>query len=297
MVITKLIGGLGNQMFQYAAGRALANKLDAKLKVDATAFKTYKLHAYGLDCFKAQIHFATEKEVNSFKQPSQLPPVRLPRFIGNIFKIPPQKNIVCEKHFHFDPCFFKVKEDAYLQGFWVSEKYFQNIADIIRKDFKFKHPLIDKNKQLMEKIKELNSISIHVRRGDYVSDKAANEFHGTCSLGYYQRCVALIVQRIENPVFFIFSDDPGWTKQNLKPKFPTIYVSDNQNKNYEDLQLMSCCKHNIIANSTFSWWAAWLNNNSDRIVLVPKKWFNKAPYNTKDLIPKSWERIKSNPGA
>jgi hypothetical protein len=139
---------------------------------------------------------------------------------------------------------------------------------------------------------EESAVSIHVRRGDYVSDAGTNRFHGTCSVDYYHDAVDRISGFAPASHFFVFSDGIDWAKENLRLRQPVTYVDFNDGeKNYEDLRLMSLCKHHIIANSSFSWWGAWLNPNPDKIVIAPKKWFNDPSINTDDLIPNSWLRL------
>ena len=187
---------------------------------------------------------------------------------------------------------FELKGDIYIEGYWQTEKYFKNIEHTIKKDFTFKTKPDKNNQSLLNQIKNCNAVAIHVRRGDYVKNPVANRILGVCNLDYYNKCINLIIRKINNPHFFIFSDDPKWTINNLNIDFPATYVSHNgSDKGYEDLRLMSNCKHQIIANSSFSWWGAWLNNNPNKVVMAPKKWFNDLSINTEDLIPESWVKI------
>lgn len=296
MVIVKLMGGLGNQMFQYAAGRSLAHQLKTQLKLDLSFYKEVNQvvipREYELKCFRLKVGFVTKKEVDSFHQ---LSTASLDKLASLLKKLGVNRSRITfrEKHYHFDPDFFSLRGDVYLEGYWQSEKYFHDIADIIRRDFHLKKPPLGKNKQLAGQITRTTSVSIHVRRTDYVTDKTTNKFHGTCGLDYYRRCIGLITKRVKKPTFFVFSDDPDWTKKNLKTKLPTAYVAHNQGKGWEDQRLMGLCQHNILANSSFSWWGAWLNSNPAKIVLTPKRWFDQAPYNTKDLRPKAWLKISA----
>ncbi len=279
MIITKLIGGLGNQMFQYAAGRALAYRLNTELKLDKIIFKTYKLHKYELYYFNIKALFASQKGINKFKKHS------LVLFFT-------KRKFFKEKHFHFNPEFFKLKGNIYLKGYWPSEKYFKSIESVIRDDFSFKNEPDRKNKKVLEKISKVNSVSIHIRRGDYVLNKKTNAYHGLCPLKYYKKAIQIIKARTKTPTFFVFSDDIKWCKKNIKiDKNITFIDFNNRYKNYEDMRLMSNCKHNIIANSSFSWWGAWLNKNKNKIVIAPKKWFRDPSINTKDLISKLWLRV------
>ncbi len=290
MIITRLIGGLGNQMFQYAIARCLSIVNKVEFKMDITGFELlnplYTQRKYELHHLNIVENIATPKEIKRFKQKI---------FISKIFKkIIPSSKIYYyyteKKGFKFDPEVFKLK-NIYLEGYWQTEKYFKNIEDVIRKEFSVKIPIDKKNEELLEKIKSCNSVAVHVRRGDYVTNPIHAEFHGTCGLEYYKKCVNIIEEKVKNPYFFIFSDDNEWTKKNLKFNFPMDYVTWNIGKDYEDLRLMSNCKHFIISNSSFGWWGAWLSNNSNKIVLAPKKWFKDEKRDTFDLIPDKWIRI------
>lgn len=286
MVIIKLQGGLGNQMFQYALGRSLAekNKIDFKLDLSFYNKEKNNLHRnYSLKYFNIIENIAEEDELKKTKEYRQKN--KLIYFFYRIFS---KKNIVYvkENFFYFGKDILKIKNNAYLDGYWQSEKYFKNIESIIKQEFTLKNKLDSRLENLVEDIKNTNSVSIHIRRGDYITNQKTNSVHGTCSLDYYQTAIEHINNKIKNPIFFIFSDDIEWVKNNLKTEFPTFFIEGN--KDYEDLILMSYCKHNIIANSSFSWWGAWLDHNPNKIVIAPKKWFNVNNINTSDLLPNSW---------
>lgn len=294
MIITELNGGLGNQMFQYAVARRLAIMNRTDLKLDISTFDTYKLRAYELTHFNIDAEFAEYNNIAAFKENS--------RFKKAFFKL---KNRfiafelinVHEKHFGesflFDKEILNLSDNVYLQGYWQSEKYFKDIETIIRNDFTLKEKLNNKSCEVAELIsKSRMSVSIHIRRGDYVSNPITNSMHGTCSLDYYQECVKELAEKFSDLQLFVFSDDPEWVKVNLHFKYPTVFVNHNgAERAYEDMHLMSLCKHNIIANSSFSWWGAWLNNYLDKIVFAPKQWFKQKERNTDDLIPENWIRI------
>lgn len=285
MIIVRIIGGLGNQMFQYATGRALAQKYGVDLKLDITGFEEYKLHRYALDNLSINEKISTPKELLAFTSKGNK---ALSRWIPGIVK----NKFVRESGFAFDPSIFLIGKSVYLDGYWQSEKYFSDIESIIRSEFTVsKNPDVE-NAKLMEEISGVNAVSIHVRRGDYVANEKTMMIHGVCGLDYYDRAIKHISGSVANPTFFVFSDDPQWVQDNLKIPFPTTYVTHNgPGKNYEDLRLMSLCKHNIIANSSFSWWGAWLNNNPDKAVIAPGKWFNDESKDTKDLIPEGWVKV------
>lgn len=288
MIMIKLQGGLGNQMFQYAAGKRLAMRRNAELKADGTLYETEQNNmtprSFELSCFDMDVQFAQEREIQRFKKEPNLM-YRIRRRLG----MTPRSLIFTEKQFSFDPAVLELPDDMYIQGYWVSEKYFKDIEETIRKDFTFSEPLEGKNKEIAGRIGKVNSVSIHVRRGDYVASKKTNSFHGTCDISYYEKAIEYIAKRVDDPHFFVFSDDIEWVKENLSIPYTTEYIDWNTGKeSYRDMQLMSLCKHNIIANSTFSWWGAWLNANEGKIVVAPKRWFKAQEVNTDDLFPKEW---------
>lgn len=278
-------------MFQYAAGRRVAYVNNTSLKLDITGYENQvgiTPRKYVLNIFNIQKNFASESEINKLKKNSSL----LQKVLKKLNPAFANKSYFREKGHNFDPDILKIDDNFYLEGYWSSEKYFKDIEGIIRKEFTFKDNPSIANQKIINSIKSCNSVSIHIRRGDYVFDERTNKYHGFCDLDYYLRAVTLIAKRVENPHFFVFSDDTDWAKQNLRLKFPCIYVNHNTGKkDYEDMRLMSKCKHNIIANSSFSWWGAWLNQNPNKIVITPKRWFRDKSINTKDLIPQSWVKI------
>lgn len=294
MIIVKLVGGLGNQMFQYAAARSLSLRLGVSLKLDLSFLegnqtgdtsRLYKLNHFCLISEKASLDEASKM---SGRGKSFLPTV-----FGQFFQMRVDgKSEYIEKSFHYDPQLLGQPDNVYLVGYWQSERYFADINEVIRSDFTFKNPLADKNRELADEIQAVNSVSLHIRRGDYVMDEKIRAIHGGCGLEYYVRAEGWAAQKIEHPHFFVFSDDPVWVRENFKMQHPMTLVSHNgPEQAYEDLRLMSLCSHHIIANSTFSWWGAWLNPHPDKIVIAPMRWFNDPAIDTSDLIPSSWQRI------
>lgn len=292
MVITKIIGGLGNQLFQYSLGRHLAILNDTELKLDVSEFETYKLHAYSLGAFNVKEQFASQDEIARFKK-YQRRPGKI-NFLYNRL-IADRRKYVQEKQFHFDSEVLKVRGDAYLTGFWQTEKYFKDIEGLIRKDVTLKRPLSTQSESIAREMASKNAVSLHIRRADYVTDPATNAYLGTCSIEYYQEAARRIADKVGDPHFFLFSDDHAWVKENLKLPYPCTYVDHNgPDKNYEDLTLMSMAKHAIIANSSFSWWGAWLIQNPTKIVIGPTRWFSnpkKKTTSTEDILPENWIRL------
>ena len=286
MVAVELIGGLGNQMFQYAAAKALALKRNEKLLLDNRLFATYNLHDYALHHFEVKPTFLKEGQI--IFEPSAI--------IEKIKTFVSGERIFTkyeEQGFDYDENLFRLPQrNIYLKGYFQSEKYFLQFENQIRSDFQITSSLQKNTLEMLQMIESVNSVSLHIRRGDYVSNAQTNDFHGTCSLKYYKQAIELIKKQVEKPVFFIFSDDILWAKQNLITNATTYFVDfTNAATNFEDIKMMSSCKNNIIANSSFSWWGAWLNGNKNKLVIAPGKWFNVDDHNTKDIIPESWLKI------
>ncbi len=288
MIITRLTGRLANQMFQYAIGRALSIKNNAEFKLDIYSFKEPPYWPYIINRFNIVINPATKQEIKSFQKYHWKKGkfwFWYNRLIAN------RRKYADERQFNFEPWILTLKDPVYLEGYWQSEKYFRDIEDIIRKDFTLRNPLSEQSKDFERQIGEVEAVSLHVRRDEMVSNKRINDWHGVCSVEYYNQAIQEIAKGVKDPHFFLFSDDPTWTKENIKVPFQSIYMPYNTEHPEEDLYLMSKCKHHIIANSTFSWWGAWLNTNKNKVVIAPKKWFNTPKMNTQDIIPETWIKI------
>jgi Glycosyl transferase family 11 len=197
-----------------------------------------------------------------------------------------------EAYFHYDPALETANAPAYVVGYWQSERYFAAHADQIRRDFTPSKPLEPENAVIAAVISGTTAVSLHVRRGDYVSDAKTQAVHGVCGLDYYARAMAHIEAQIASPRYIVFSDDPDWTRANLTSPHPMTFVTANPpSRGFRDLQLMSLCRHHIIANSSFSWWGAWLNGRADKIVVAPAQWFASGGKDARDLVPKGWVRV------
>ncbi len=278
MITVRLSGGIGNQLFQYAFGRALSLRTNQTLVLD-THSTNNSIRPYGLNVFNVET-----KTVGGVTALSNLVFLK----IKDLVKA--HKTIVHEKGFSFDQSIYNSTKGGYFIGLWQSETYFKDSKEIIKKDLTYKKPLSPAGNSFAEKIKNIESVSIHIRRGDYTNKHTVDK-HGLCSKEYYDQAISYIQKKYSDAYFFIFSDDIAWVKDNLDLPAHKTYVSGtNSVDHFEELHLMSLCKHNIIANSTFSWWAAWLNNNPLKVVIAPKKWF-KLPIPTKDLIPNSWIQL------
>ena len=292
MIIANIIGGLGNQMFQYATARALSKKLDQPLLLDTSDFDGYQLHnGFELDqIFDIAPKLASVSDLRNLLG-WQASPIIRKAISKKKFLFLRKRELIVEPYFQFWDELENIPQDAYLLGYWQSEKYFKLIETTIRSDFSFKQKMSSKNQEIADEILKSNAVSIHIRRGDYLLNPAANKVHGLCSLEYYNKAIQYIVERVKNPSFFVFSDDIDWAKTNLNISYPSVYVSHNQGaESFNDMRLMSLCNHNIIANSSFSWWGAWLNKNPKKFVVAPKRWFN-ANLDVSDLLPSEWSRI------
>lgn len=285
MIIVRLQGGLGNQLFQYAAVKALSTRLNTPFKLDTiTSLQKDKKRHISLNDLQTKFELATKTEVKEFV------------FFPSLYRHKPVffskfgKNIYREPHFHFDKQFFYLNDPVFLDGFWQSPLYFKNIEPIIRQDFTVNQELIKDVKEKGKELKNKSSIAMHIRRSDFLNLKSV-AYHGVLDAAYYEKAIELSMQKIHDASLYIFSDDIEWVKQTLNVPANTEFISSLTKSAIEDFYLMTKCRHNIIANSSFSWWPAWLNTNPDKIVIAPKNWFADSRINTNDLIPAAWIRI------
>jgi|WetSurMetagenome_2_1015567.scaffolds.fasta_scaffold57151_2 hypothetical protein len=275
MIIAQLIGGLGNQMFQYALGRHLAIKNDTVLKLDLQYYSTTTFRAYGLEPYPIKAKTATKREVRSLKGN------RILKRLG----IDTKHSYVLEDGAPFNPVVLESGDDTYLEGMWATEKYFKDIESTIRTELTpDKGPMLKQTVSVLNTIRRYNNpVSIHFRRGDYVTNPGIYKLPPE----YYINAINIMREDLHNPHFFVFSDeniiiiDPSETITNLS----------GRSNAYEDLYLMSQCKHQIIANSSFSWWGAWLGKTEDQIVIAPKKYCYEGHEDTRDLYPEGWLKI------
>lgn len=297
MIIVRLRGGLGNQLFQYAAGRALATLHQVPLKLDLYTYAQHPYRKFELHHFNIDATEASRAEVHRFTGSN--PVVRYLNKRENYFRCP---GVFAQPHYHFYDDFLLLPSNMYLSGYWQSEKYFSGIAGAIRQQFTPTQALDDRNTAFQKQMKTQASVAVHVRRGDYNSKSYAS-FFGTLTEAYYGEAMTQVRKRVGDPVFYFFSDDIPWCKSTFGTTGAEFISHNTGGDAYKDMLLMSSCQHNIIANSTFSWWGAWLNENPDKVVIAPRQWFRsnfldkKEPvyasrfYNTKDLIPAGWTRL------
>lgn len=287
------MGGLGNQLFQYAMGRRLSIAHHTSLKLDLGFYGKEISRKYSLSPFCIIEEFASNAELAEITGESKRGLARLLFRLGQKRKLYYRKATLTEPHFRpYDRNLLNSSRDVYMCGYWQSEKYFVDIKDVIRHEFMLKQEPGLAKRELERQIHSTESVSLHIRRGDYISNPLFNQVHGTCSLEYYYDCIKRMAYNVPTPHFFVFSDDPNWAIKNLDLGYPTTFVPHTEpSRDHEDLWLMSRCKHHIIANSSFSWWGAWLNPSPEKIVYAPRKWFNDSERDTRDLIPDDWHLV------
>ena len=278
-------------MFQYAAGRALADRLGTELLSDtrafehALAFQAYTRRAYALAPFKLRARLATARDLKNW-------PV-WPIEIG--LRLPLVRPLFRRWHFEsgisYDPGVQTLREPVCLVGYWQSERYFRDAAEGIRADFALREPLRDANAELLKLARAPASVGLHVRRGDFASLDNAMQVHGLCSIAYYRRAIGLVRERWPECRFLVFSDDPAWARAELPLDPSAVFVAGNEASPECDLALMSACRHHIIANSSFSWWAAWLGYSPEQMVVAPTPWYANPQLDARDLAVSRWRYI------
>jgi hypothetical protein len=286
IIIVKIKAGLGNQMFQYAFGRALALRSGAILKLDLQEWKSGNkdIDPYGLDNFNIVENIASDEEIAQYRYPHGL----LSRYIEKIRIKLRMFNV------SYIPRMTQVRKNKYRDGYWQSEKYFADFSEQIQDDFTLKKTISSDHGRLMsDMIRSINnSTSVHIRKGKIAIEGMSHPFFGIVTEKYISEAIKYITNRVGSDVhLFIFSDNIDLVKSDRNIKSPITLVSDPSLSACEEIILMSLCKHNIIANSTFSWWGGWLNKNPDKIIVAPKMWSRKNDFVFKDLIPPRWVRI------
>ena len=294
MIITKLIGGLGNQMFQYAAGLALAQRTGQPLRVDTTELRRYNRHqGYQLpDIFLGEFQQASEWELLKTLRLNKKKGTKRSLEIDPNWQMRPGKRLIRQNTHNFWLGFNALSGPCYLAGYWQSSKYFANATESLRRAFTFRTPANAENQAMAQRMQGANAVSMHIRRGDYVSNPKAMKFHGICDWPYYDQAIAMMKERLDNPTFFIFSDEPTLAKSQYpdERQFTVIDINTGADS-FRDMELMAHCKHHIIANSSFSWWGAWLGQNERQIVVAPSVWFAGNSEAVNDIYQPNWLRI------
>ena len=291
MIISKITHGLGNQLFQYAIARNLSIKKNTPLYLDLRYFN----HTYATDTFRSfkLNHFNIDYKLLD-NSPALIYLSKSTKLFPNR-SFPPFFKLLRDKQGSFEPGIFSEESMfIYLSGFWQTEKYFREIREVLQKELILKTLPGGKFEDYKKQISaDPNPVSLHIRRGDYVNNAQFSNQFGFIGLDYYRKAIDTFKQKTPNCKFFIFSDDLQWVRENLNAGEDAVFVENTgENSDLEDLMLMRTCNHHIIANSSFSWWGAWLNSKEDKIVIAPSKWFNNMPdLSTNELIPETWIRL------
>lgn len=291
MIFAKIQGGLGNQMFQYATAKSLSERLNTELVLDLSHFDIPNLsitrRSYGLDIFNISARAASDNETFLLKKAERL------RIFSKFFT---GIRLEREKKIDFNRNFYRYGDFSYLFGFWQSYRYFDGISRQLSIDFCPVYPLSMNSVKTLESIQTTNSVAVHVRRGDYVTLKSASAFHGVLGKNYYMNAIQKLKQFSADLVFYVFSDDVEWCIENLDFDNPVFFVNHNADADsWQDMILMSHCHHHIIANSSFSWWSAWLADIrfgiGDRVVIAPYRWFSSRDIEIRDRFPMHWKVV------
>jgi hypothetical protein len=293
MVIVKLKGRLGNQMFQYAVGRSLSARLGTQLTLDSSWLDEMRAKglsiAYELDVFRIDVPVRPVWGAARLANPSRLVhalqllrPSRR-RFVSTIAE---------GASYAFEPEVLTTPDDVYLDGYWQSERYFAEHEELIRSDFAFP-ALSAESERVAEEIRRGRTVSVHVRRGDYAVSARLRTTHGLLGSSYYERAVEKIAATAENVRLFVFSDDPSWCRTNLAFRQPTTIVERPLpgDRAWEDMRLLSLCEHHVVGNSSFSWWGAWLDPSPAKVVVAPVPWLLAGDDGDEARVPSTWIRI------
>lgn len=306
MYIVKLKGGLGNQMFQYAFGRALASQTGVSVKFDLTYYRKgppKPFLTFGLDNLNCKIREADDSDVSKCvrfgsrgRRIAESVGYQYPVVLSHLLKYhyevqhPTMRTrFGIPQRWRFEPRVFDTARSGFFDGYWQTEKYFASITEELRREFTIKSDLVGENRRTAEKIDDRSAVALHVRRGDYVEENNA------LPASYFERAISEIGDTLTDPHVFVFSDDINWTKRELDIHYPETYVTHNDSEtDYEDVRLMRLCDHNVISNSTFSWWGAWLNESDGQRVVAPGYWYDGQRTVDLDVVPDRWTVIETD---
>jgi hypothetical protein len=290
-ILVRIEAGFGNQLFQYATGKSLARRLGTELLLDVSSYETDRLRSYQLGKLNISARVAGRfrcRWENQMRRKT-FAPVRWPLRLAGSRLV---SRHVSDRQQGFDGRLAKMDGNIFLTGYWQSERYFADIRDVLLKEFTFKEEPDDANREMLARISAANAVCVHVRRGDFVTTDIGQRRHGVCGMDYYQAAFRWLQSRFSGLEFFIFSDDPEWVAAHFPRDGLTTIVAHNAGRDdAEDLRLMMHCRHFIVANSTFSWWAAWLGQAPDKIIIAPQRWYVSDELSEKDLVPESWIRL------
>jgi len=307
MIIVRLLGGLGNQMFQYAAGLALAEARRTVLKLDVSWFQEYPEHAahnrYALSCFNITEQFATEEEIIRCRGVQLTRSERLAAALAKKLRLyqlaqlyPTNGHWYIETPHITQDDFLNLPNNTYLDGMFQSERFFLPSTNLLRKHFSLRYPPTFEVQAVAARITSAPSIALHFRRGDYISNPSFSRELGSLNLAYYHQALAHLSEKSPSAKVYIFSDDIEAVASELKLEVPHEFVRCVEPWHpWDKIRLMSLCEHIAIANSTFSWWAAWLNPSAEKLVIAPEPWFAGSKHNGADIVPTSWIRLPRAP--
>ncbi len=305
MIITRLTGGLANQMFQYAAGLALAERRRTVLKLDVSWFRedpAYEAHnRYALDCFNVNAQFATAAEIDAVRgvmltrtERWSVPLARALHFYQYAGRRASRGHVCYDETFSYRADFFDQPDGTYLHGNWQSERFFSSVANLLRLHFSFRYPPQPRVEAMAARIRDGRSAFVHFRRGDYVRNPRFNRQNGVLPLDYYRRAVQRLRTRHPDVTLYVFSDDIDAVEREFQPGGEVVFVRATEPwHSFDKIRLMSACDHGIISNSTFAWWAAWLNPAADKLVIAPDPWFAGGPNDGRDVVPAAWHRLSA----
>ena len=282
MIYSRIFGGLGNQLFQYAAARAVSLRNGTELVLDTRLAPDGSHWAFALNHFNIKARIV---------EPSELPPAKanpVKYALWRAFGRSPK--FVRERGLGYQDRIAHAADDTYLHGYFQSERYFADVLDQMEDDLRIITSPDTQNAEYAERIASAgHTVSLHMRRGDYLGSPKSNATYATCDEAYYLRALELLSDGQSDLKVFVFSDDPSWVRDNLKLPYDMIAVGHNgPDKHYEDLRLMSCCTDHVIANSTFSWWGGWLDRRPEARVVGPAKWFNDPKLANPEILPDRW---------
>jgi Glycosyl transferase family 11 len=298
VIATTLVGGLGNQLFQYAAGRTLALRFGTDLLLDLSLLRGPQSalatpRRFELGCF--DLDATTVDRVDSWEELRGSPGIRL-RAASRLRRARACFTVLRQRGFDFEPAFFDAPDGTHLVGFWQSERYFVDHAEQVRRDLALPEPL-PAAAPLLERVGHGLSVSLHVRRGDYVHDAVTRRVHGVLSDAYYRRALDRIAERAGADLdVYAFSDEPAHCREHFDIGVPFTTVDLGETPAYEELRVMSACRHHVVANSSFSWWGAWLDPRPDAIVVAPSRWVADPSIDTAHVVPDRWIRVDHAPG-
>lgn len=293
MIVTRLDGGLGNQMFQYAFGLQIAKRYGTELYLDLSSYQSRPKHGFALDCWMTQ-HRAVDDAVRQRLPRQYRSSVRehaLRRFLDRFNPLLLRR--VKEKPFGFHADKLNAPDNSFLVGYWQSERYFPDVREELRAQFQPKQALSSQTQCTIEAMSSEPSIAIHIRRGDYVQSRSAAAIYRSLPLAsYYEPCVNAWLRKHPTGKAYVFSNDLDWCRQQLQLPCPVHFIGHvSASHAYEDMVMMSKAQALVIANSTFSWWSAWLNTRLDREIYAPRRWFHPGTLDGRNVNCADWKLV------